>query len=144
MAKINFNTPFLNENGEPILKAKLDGKKVKQAPDGRMIPIALTNEDGTVAQEPIHIKDMLHSILMAPFEGDDKVPFGERAKRGKLARKIVTSSTANYRTEELTTIQELTAKIGSTALVSQLDDLINGVEEKTANPTETDGKEKAA
>jgi hypothetical protein len=126
MPKINFNTPFINENGDQVMQAKVDVKKAKLSPQGVQIPHIVTNEDGTVVQDAVLVKDMLVKILTLNFENDDKISFGDRAKRGKLARKIMTSSTANYTVPQLTIIQELSAKAGSTTLLAQLDDLING------------------
>lgn len=146
MPKINFNVPFINELGETVMQTKIDAKKVKVNSDGRQVPQIVTNDDGTVVQEPVQVKDMLLKILTMPFEGDEKVPFGDRAKRGKLARKVMTSSSANYTLPQLTVIQELAGKAGSTTLIAQLDDLINGSDEasETADPEKAATTEKAA
>lgn len=148
MPKINFNVPFINELGEPVQQTKTDPKKTKvDAASGRQIPHIVTNDDGTVMMETVMVKDQLVKILTMPFEGDEKLPFGDRVKRGKLARKVMTSSTANYRTEELTTIKELSARIGSVTLLTQLDALIEGNEPESDGegnaggaPEETNGK----
>jgi hypothetical protein len=134
MPKINFNVPLLSETGETVQQVKTNPKKQKLNAQGGLQPEVVVDAEGFVVLEDVTVKDILLKVLGAPYQGDEAVPFGERAKRGKLARKIATSNTANYRTEELTTIQDLSAKVGSTPLLAQLDDLINGVEEVVAEP----------
>lgn len=139
MPKVNFNVPFVNELGQPVTQIKVDNKKLKFNSNGQPVPEFVIDEEGNAVQDTIMIKDMIVKILLQGFEGDDKLSFSERAKRGKLARKVQTSSSANYAAAQLTSIEELAAKSASTILIAQLDDLINGsddidaVEEKTAS-----------
>lgn len=126
MAKINFNVPLLNEKGEEVQRVKMDQKKLKKNEQGQLVAQTVFDKDGTAVLETVYMRDMLVQILSTPFEGDEKVPFGDRVKRGKLCRKVATSSTANYNPKEISTIEDLSAKIGSTALLTQLDVLING------------------
>lgn len=129
MPKINFNIPLLTETGEEVTRPVTLKKKLKPGAKGQIEQQYETDADGHIVLEPVRIKDLVVQILAAPYEGDEKVSFSDRAKRGKLARKVATSSTANYRTEELNAIQELAAKAGSTTLLAQIDDLINGPDE---------------
>lgn len=143
MPKLNFNVPFLTETGEPVTQIRSDKKKLKiDERTGQGTPEVCRDEQGNAIQDDVLIKDMLARILNAGFEGDDKVSFSDKAKRGKLARKIVSSSTANYRTEELNIIQELSAKAASTALITQIDEIINGKDEEPGEviPSESSAK----
>lgn len=143
MPKINFNVPFVNETGEVVQQVKFDNKKLKVNQQGQASATMVLDTEGNAVQEPVLIKDMLVRILSTNFEGDEKLPFGDRVRRGKLARKIATSSSASYRNEDLATIQELSAKIGSTALLAQLSDLIDGPDD-VVDPPEAESSEKAA
>ncbi len=130
--KINFNTPLINENGLPVMRMKTHKDKYKINQNGQPTPELVLDAEGQPVQEEVMVREVLVQVLNHAHDGDSLIDFSKRAKRGKLARKISTSSTANYRTEDLQTIQELSAKVGSTALLAQLDDLINGVDESEA------------
>lgn len=136
MPKINFNVPFVDETGVVVTQPKINPKKTRISPDGRQIPHVEMDAENNAILETVIIKDQLVKILNMPYEGDDKLPFGDRVKRGKLARKISTSSTANYTVNELNMIQELSAKTSSTVFLTQLDEIINGVSEDSDAPQE--------
>lgn len=124
MTKINFNVPFRDVNGEPIREA-VTNKEKQRVNNGQLIPEVIVDEEGNVVFEEISFKQVVQSILLAPYQGDENLPFGDRVKRGKLAKKVATSSTANYRPEELVMITELAAKSKATLVLLQLDELIN-------------------
>jgi len=132
MPKINFNVPFLNEKGEPIKQLKVDPDKIKIAANGQAMPAVESDADGNAILEIIYVKDLLAKVLNMTFEGDAKTSFSDRAKRGKLARKIQTNSSVNYTDAEIEIIQDLCAKSGSTILLAQLDDLFGAPESDQA------------
>lgn len=125
MSKINFNVSFRDVNGEPIREAATNKEK-QRVNNGQLIPEVIVDEEGNVVFEDISFKQVVQSILLAPYQGDENLPFGDRVKRGKLAKKVASSSTANYRPEELVMITELAAKSKATLVLLQLDELING------------------
>ncbi len=143
MPKINFNVPFIGEDGEPVTKIKIEKKKIKVGPKGETVPTVITDSDGNAKMEPVQVKDLLVQILNGSYQGDEALPFGDRVKRGKLAKKVAGNSTANYTVEELGVITEFSAKAGATPLLVQLDELING-DEKAANDVSEKSDEKAA
>lgn len=126
MPKINFNVPFTNETGETIRRPAFDKTKTKAGANGTLQQQVIMDAENNVVMEDVQVRDMLIQILSNAYQGDEALPFADRVKRGKLARKVATSNEANYRTEELTIIQDLSAKSGSTTFLAQLDDLING------------------
>ena len=127
MPNINFNVPFLNEKGEPIMRIKTDATKIRIQPDGQARPAVCLQDDGlTAVQEVTMVKEPLAHILNMPFPGDDKVPFADKAKRGKLARKIQAEGEIHYTDAEVAIIRDLTEKSGTTVLLAQLDDLLIG------------------
>ena len=128
MTKINFNVPFRDLNGEPIREAKTNKEKQRLNANGQMVPDVIVDENENIVFEEISFKQVVQSILLAPYQGDENLEFGVRVKRGKLAKKVATSSTANYRPEELVMITELAAKSKATLVLLQLDELINGEE----------------
>lgn len=136
MPKINFNTPFLNEAGDPVMKVKVDEKKTKFAADGRAIPHIVTDEEGNAIQEASLLKDMLVAVLHRGFPGDESLAFDEKARRGKLARKIARNSSAHYTDKEIELIKELTARAGSTMMIAHIDDLVNDTPKAPQEKTE--------
>jgi hypothetical protein len=132
MPKINFDVQLVTETGESVTRPKIDNRKIKVQANGNAQAEILKDLDGNVVLENVMVKDLLTQILSAAYPGDDQIPFQDRVKRGKLARKIATSKEANYRTEELAIIEDLSSKVASTALITQLDGLMNGVEDEVA------------
>jgi hypothetical protein len=100
--------------------------KAKTGPTGQIVPTVVMDDEGSAVLDAVVVKDLVAQILNTSYQGDDQLSFADRALRGKLARKVSTSSSANYRTEELALIQELSAKAGSVILITQIDDIING------------------
>ena len=126
MPIINFNTPFVNEKGETVMRVKVDEKKTKLDENGNGFPKIVTDEEGHAVQEVCTVADMLTKILHKPYAGDEAMSFKDRAFRGKLARKVATSDEKHYSDKELMIIEELSSKAGATMLLAQLDDLIHG------------------
>lgn len=123
MPRLNFNVPFLDETGEPIMQPKLD-KKATEKNNGAAV--FEKDADGNNITEPVTVKSMLVRVLMTQFDGDKDLDFETKAKRGKLLRRIQNSSEVNYKPEELTVIQLLVAKAQTNVLfVAQVDDIIN-------------------
>lgn len=125
MPKINFNVPFLNEKGEPVKRGKVDPDKITALPDGRMqMPFMV--EDGNIVMEDVPLRDLIVQTLTHYFAEDSNLSFQERAKRGKLAKKVQNNDAINYTAEELLTIQQMAAKASvSVAFIEQLDAIIN-------------------
>lgn len=91
--------------------------------------------------ENVMVNDMLVQVLDSAFEGDNNLPFPDRAKRGKLSRKVADTtkgSLKNYSIEELAVIKELTAKIGASTLIAQLDDIIEGEQAEEEKPQKSE------
>lgn len=132
MPKVDFNVPLLESDGAPAQKPKTVKNKFRVAPNGQLIPQYILDAEGHVEYEPVTVREVVNVAINAPIEGDDRTP-EEVVKRGKLARKvndITKGSAKNYSVEELRMIKERTAKIGSTELVTQLDDIIEGGDDK--------------
>lgn len=133
--KIDFNVPFLTTINEPVRRPKLDKNKMMYDEKGQQRLAAVLDENGVQVMEDVMLKDMLVSVLDAPFEGDHQMPFDERVKRGKLARKVYDSTNAslkNYSDEELALLKDLTGKIGATSLLLQLQEAIEKSETQAA------------
>lgn len=128
MPKINFSVPYLNSAGAPIMRPKTDESKLKTDEQGSISATLVKDENGELVQEQVLVRDMLVSILQRGYVGDDKLPFEERSKRGKLARKIQNNNSASYNDNEIKVIEEFSAKAGTTMLLAQLDDMIHGPE----------------
>lgn len=135
MAKINFNTPLFDEEGQPQMRAKTDPKSKKYDSNGNFTVDLLKDEAGNLVYEGVMVKDVLYKMLRAHFAGDEKIEYGEKVKRDRLARKIATSSTANYRQEEIKMLEEFAARAGGIAFIGQFDDIVNGTESQE-EPTE--------
>lgn len=130
--KIDFNVPFITETGDIVRRPAIDKTKSKMDQNGNLTPVHVVDADGLVVQEPVLVRELIAQVLNASYEGDEKLEFPVRAARGRLARKVSDGSKGslkNYTTEELNTIKTLVAKVGSTPLITQLDDLIEGVPE---------------
>lgn len=141
MPKLNFNTPFMNEEGKAVMKLRTDDSRIKVDPQtGNATPHVETDENGVAIQDPTMIKDMLVKILTRGYVGDDQKPFEEKAARGKLARKIANNSTVHYTYKEIGIIKEFAARAGSTTLITQLGDIIDGKSDDAAGEVETDEK----
>lgn len=142
--KINFNVPFLDVNGQPVTQNKIDPKKSKMGPNGPM-PHFITDKEGNIEQEEVTMRAIVVEALLQPYPDDENVKFEEKQKRGKLARKVQTSSTAKYNEKETLLIKELAARSKSTLVLLQLSDLIDGNDEETQpDAAESETTEKAA
>lgn len=149
MPKVNFNTPFVDINGEPVKEAKVDTTKARKGDKGGIEHDLKVDENGEVVYEVLNFKSILSNTLLSPYPGDENVPYCDRVKRGKLAKKIVSSSTANYRQEEIDMLRELVAKSKSTLVLLQFDELLEkeGAEDAikdTVTQAESPGQTEAA
>jgi hypothetical protein len=126
MPHINFNVPFVNESGEPIMQVKLDQKNLKIGANGQATAFPLVDAEGNVQQEPASVRDHLVRILNRAYPGDDAVSMADKATRGKLARKVQNNNSCHYSDKEIAIIEEFAGKAATTTLAAQLDDLIHG------------------
>ena len=126
--KINFNVPVLDEEGNPSYEVATDRKNMKLDATGKLsAPYMRDPNDPTKPlMKEVTVKELLYKMLNNKSELEESGSFSEQAKRNKLARKIATSSTANYRTEELELIKKVSGLYASYELVGQLEDLIEG------------------
>lgn len=127
MPHINFNTPFVNELGEPVQKVKMNNKNLKIGPNGQPMVLPICDQDGNVEQETAIVRDFLVSMLTRQYPGDESVSMQDKAKRGKLARKVQNNNSVHYTDKEIDIIVELAGRGATTTLAAQLEDLISGV-----------------
>ncbi len=114
--KIDFNKPFISDSGNPSTRQKLDTSKQKMLPDGKIVPEMIVDKDGYIQLEPLSIGMFLSGVLNANYEGDQAIPFNDRVRRGKLARKVgdvTNGSLKNYSPDEIMMIKEYAGKGGS-------------------------------
>lgn len=138
MPKINFNTPYLDFTGEPVLQPKFNKSKGKFGDNGQFTFEPVRDENGDLVLETMNLRNIVAETLLQPYPGDESMDFSERAIRGKLARKIMNSSTANYRDKDIAMIKDLAGRSKATLVLAQLDLLINGEDEDYAiAPAET-------
>lgn len=123
MPRLNFNVPYLNEKGDPIMQPKIDKEKTEKNNGATVFE---KDVDGNNITEPVLIKDMLVRVMMSHFDGDKDMDFDNKSKRGKLIRRIQNSDEVNYKDDELEIIKTLVAKSNTNVLlVAQVDDIIN-------------------
>lgn len=144
MSKINFNVPFLNESGQEIHRPITNEKKLRYTPDGRAVPEVQKDAEGFAVLKVITVREMLVQILTTPLKGDEAVSYSDKVRRGKLARKIETSNTANYTPKDLAMIEELASQMASVTLLAQIDDLLNGPETEEKEMNDDSAKKDAA
>lgn len=147
MAKLNFNVPVLEDDGTEAKRAKTDKDNLKINAQGQIYAPFIKTGEGAPVMETIQVKELLQAALNAKSEDDTKISFGDQVRKNRLVRKIVSSSTANYRTEELEMIKSAAGKYGSVSLIGQLEDIIEGTEAKDGAGDDTseggEGKEAA-
>lgn len=147
MAKYNFNVALLDEKGNPQQKVKLDNAKMKEGDrPGLLRREVIKDEDGNAVMENIILKDVLCGIINSTYPGEENLTQAERVRRGRLVRKLATSSTANYRADDIQTIEELLVKSNaSPTIVAQVQDIVHGIDpEYAAENLEPAGDEPAA
>ncbi len=134
MAKYNFNVALLDSKGEPQKKVKLDTSKVRPGSQpGHVMREVVKDKKGMVVMETIVLKDVLAEVVNGSY-ADEKLTHADKVRRGKLVRKLSTSSTANYRADDLETIQELLVKSEATpTIIAQVDEIINGEDPEYAS-----------
>lgn len=126
MPKINFNVPLTDVTGEIVNQPVIDKTRTLIAPNGQPYHPNKLDEDNKPMMQPVLIKDMVARVLNSPLKDDDKLERDAKVNRGRLARKVVSNSTANYTIDQVKIIQDLCATISSIEFLTQLDDIING------------------
>lgn len=128
MPKINFHTPFLDENNDPIRKPKYDKTKTKVGASGNPVQPLLVDADGIVQYEDVMVNEILAATINSNITGDDALNYEQRLERGKLARKISDRSEGalkNYSVEQLAMIKDVCTRAQAVpALVAQVEQLI--------------------
>jgi hypothetical protein len=126
MPSINFNVEFKDVKGAVVLEPVVDNENFEVDEKGQRISIAKIDDSGKPIMKPVVVRDLVANLLLANYQGDESLPFTDRAKRGYIAQKVINNEAVNYTTEELSLIQSLAAKSRSTLVLFQLDKIING------------------
>lgn len=129
--KVNFNVPVVKSSGGELKVVKYDRSQARVGPEGQLVYEPIISEDGFVIYEPVMIAKMVQQILDGAYDHDDKVKREDRILRGKLSRKIaknINTDVAEYSAAEVTLILDLAARSASTEVLTQLDEIINGID----------------
>lgn len=126
MPKVNFKTPFLAGNGQPVCEADLDFLNQKVNAQGQIETAVKTDAEGNAIMRVVSVADVVVSILHDSYDGDMALPGAERVKRHRLAERVFAAEgEAEYTIEELHMIQELAARKRPTLVLGRLDEVIN-------------------
>lgn len=138
MTKLNFNVPYLDEKGDPVQNVKRE-KKNQFDDKGNVYNPIMKDANNNPVMETMTVREMISKTLRGNYAGDEAIAFGEKVKREKLARKLLTSSTANYRDVDTIMIKDYVAKGGNVLLAGQVEDIIEPPSDE-ADVAETDPK----
>lgn len=165
--KLNLNVPLVGLNNDPIEQPKKNKRGDEIITEDRLDkhgkPIFERDEKGNVifdknekgepveprieqqeVYEIVQLKDVIGNAVGNRYESDKDVNYSPFLQRGKLAKKIVNSSTANYTHDDIKTIEEYIAMNCGTIVAAQFDEILNGKDEELADDSGKKNKEKAA
>lgn len=132
MPKIDFNTPLLDENREPVTQYKVDAEKAKVDENGRVFTPAVADAEGKPVKEPVMLNKVLAQLVNSVFPDEKELGHEDRVKRGKLVRKLsdtTKGSLKNYSSDEIQIIKKLLVKAQATPLLAiQFEELAEGPE----------------
>lgn len=142
---MNLNVVLKGLDGEPIEQLKRDkrGKPVTEPvldDDGK--PVPSVDDKGNVVPgkfdkqnvwEQVFLKDVIGNAIGNRYEELDKeADYAVMQNRGKLARKIISSSTTKYTPDEMKTIEEFIGSHCGPIVAAHYDEIKNGDEPNEA------------
>ena len=126
MPKVNFNVPFKDAYGQPLMEAERDRNTMRVNHLGQIESKIVTNDEGIVVMKPVILRDVVVDILLDNYTGDDSLSGGEKLRRHNIAQRIIAAEgEADFAVDELAVITDLAAKKRPTLVLGRINDAIN-------------------